>query len=157
MVWLMFRILLSAGKEQMDFIRKLVEDPPSFPFSFNRYYNIENEPDHIQFRFAEENLEKATKYVESKTDVEKRLFEWIETNVMSTQSALTASRCALIFMRDYGTFYPPNTIVMQEFLHFFFDAIGQSYSSEEAIGRHIANFWQTRRKLRKSFKEDGTL
>ncbi len=137
----MYRIWIKK-ENQLDFIDKLVDNQPSFPFSFNRYYDLKltDEKDHIQFRFRKEDETAATEYLSKLGYSDMTLFEW-ESNSHTIQTALVASKCACDFMKLNQCRVAPNSITMMEFLHFFFDAIGLSYKQEAFLAKNCLDFW----------------
>lgn len=151
-MWKMYRIWLKFPDEQNKFVKYLIDNPPNFSFSFNRYYNIENEDDHIQFRFHTEDSFFVDGYLQHYP--KKTLFDW-DAHVNTAQTALVASKCALEFMRlNETTSYSTNALVMLEFLHFFFDDLGLYYNQELALYSYGKSFWETWKHLQQSEKNE---
>ncbi|MGD6850759.1 MAG: hypothetical protein ACQCN6_01710 [Candidatus Bathyarchaeia archaeon] len=155
--WLMYRVWLPKDA-QLDFISKMVDNPPEFAFSFNRYYNMieTGEKDHIQFRFRREDTSLAEAYLVSlgqDTIGSKTLFEW-ESNAHTIQTALVASKCAVDFMKLNQCRVAPNSITMMEFLHFFFDAIGLTYRQEAFLAKCNLDFWMNWKHFSESWGSD---
>ena len=141
-MWKMYRIWMDTT-EQREFIGKMIENNPSFPFSFNRYSGLKatGERDHIQFRFPEEYKKEADEYLEKMPQFGKDIFDWKEhKNTILT--AMVASKCSLLFMKEFECNVRPNTLVLSEFLHFFLDDLELSYLDEYLLYSTSANFFQ---------------
>lgn len=146
---MMFRVFIEQ-KDHFNFVKALVSTPPNFPFSFNRYTNLEKEKDHIQFRFQHKNLTEAEKHLRfllneagilNSINEPIELTEW-QTHANTTQTALTATECGLKFMRINNSYVRPNPMVMLDFMHFFCDVLGFSYMDEYELYTYGKEFWK---------------
>ena len=153
--WVMFRIWIPTN-EQKDFVMTLVKNKPTFPFSFNRYTEVnitKDEKPHIQFRFPEENQKDAEQLLKNLTTKETTLCDW-DGHINTIKTAEVASKCALHFMELMGAYTRPNPLVMAEFLHFFLDDLGHSYYDEALLHQSCADFFRQRRKIREEWSKE---
>jgi len=154
--WLMYRIWLSPS-EQEDFVRKLINNKPPFPFSFNRYTkdNIrKDEKPHIQFRFRDRYIKDAHLYLGYYDSKESMTFYKWNAHINTIKTAEIATACALLFMKKAGVVIRPNPFVMANFLHFFLDDLGHTYYDEEILHTHCADFFRYKRLLKNRYEEE---
>lgn len=148
--WKMFRVWLDHSGQKI-FVNRLIKNPPSFPFTCNKYTNMPAERDHVQFRFPESQLENAIAYMKQDPNevYQYDVYDWNEhpSTIINMQ---IATECALIFIRrTSATRVVP--YVMTEFLHYFLNILDYGYFDEEEIGLLMVSFWRNRRQLKKEY------
>lgn len=149
--WVMFRVYLDL-KGQKNLIFRFIDNPPPFPFTFNQYYGVQNERDHLQFRFPEQHHALAEEYLKQGTEpYQYELFEWKEhpATIINMQ---IATKLGLLFLKETGVEMRTTPMQMTEFLHYFLNILNYSYFDEEELAMSIRNFWKTRRELTREFQ-----